>query len=325
MTMSRPLPSDTFTLSGGSFGYYGFHDINPSAQLGGNGIRLLNSVAVPPTSPVAGTTYALTTYMSAVTYYSSYTAQAGDTQEDVIDGIIADVSGGSDNSSTKNILTYKKVDAPPVSNFTGQKGIQVTGQARFNYNHQFYTSASNMTLNPTGWLGSSTNPFPPLVSAAGADILDNYYDANDNIAFQFNIVQMAEADRPMYVDDTTGWPSGFVTVFLFNSKAADAAATVAKYGGTTPKIKKITFENISSPGAGYDDIVITSEDLLPYTTQYGLYLATGLSSVNGSAYRALPFRENDNYIATLEFSSSDLGFGTGGSKEIISHNIISKG
>ena len=184
-------------------------------------------------------------------------------------------------------------------------------------------SANYSTTNPTGWLASGVAwPAPKIV--AGVDALDNYYDKNGNIAFQFGVINIAVADRSSFVDNTTGWPNDTVTGFILTGiDATDAASVISQYEGTKPKIEKITFKNISSPGAGIADIVLTREDFLPYVSQYSLYLLAPLSGVNGAAYRALPFIANNNYEATIEFSASDLGFSSGTNKSVISRSVIS--
>tara|TARA_B110000037_G_C16944468_1_gene434170 strand:+ start:41 stop:820 length:780 start_codon:yes stop_codon:yes gene_type:complete len=253
--------------------------------------------------------------------FLNYTAVAGDTQEDVVDGIIASTYNNS--TELKNTFRFEKVIGPSGGDYAGQFGIQISGAAEYFWSSAMSYTFGVGTVNPTGWLASGVE-WPKGKAIAGVDALDNYYDKNGNIAFQFGFVNIAVADRAWYVDDTTGWPNNTVTGFMLTGiDATDAASVISQYEGTTPKIEKITFKNISSPGAGIADIVLTREDFLPYVSQYSIYLLAPLSGVNGAAYRDLPFIANNNYEATLEFSASDLGFSSGTNKSVISRSVIS--
>ena len=323
ITIATATPNDIAATTKDTFGYYGFGSTNPYAQRGGGSGsgRKYNFLWLPPASPNVGTIYSARGVISTTSMFLDYEAVAGDTQEDVVDGILASTYNNS--AELENTFYFEKVIGPSGGDYAGQFGIQISGAAEY-----FWSGAMNQTfgvgtVNPTGWLASGVE-WPKGKDIAGVDTLDNYYDKNGNIAFQFGVVNIASADRMWFVDDTTGWPNDTVTGFMLTGiDATDAASVISQYEGTTPKIEKITFKNISSPGAGIADIVLTREDFLPYVSQYSIYLLAPLSGVNGAAYRALPFIANNNYEATIEFSASDLGFSSGANKSVISRSVIS--
>jgi len=323
ITVATSSPNDTIPTTANTIGYYGFGSTNPYAQRGGgSGGRKFNQLVVPEASPVAGRTYTAYAYLYSSSLFLDYIAVAGDTQEDVVDGILA--SNYNNSTELENTFYLEKVAAPAGGDYAGQFGIQISGAADYYWSSAMNYAATNYgTLNPTGWLASGV-AWPEEKLTGGVDTLDNYYDKNGDIAFQFGFVNLAVADRSLFVDDTTGWPNDTVTGFMLSGiDAAESASVISQYQGTTPKIEKITFKNISSPESGIADIVLTREDFLPYVSQYSIYLLSALSGVNGSAYRALPFIANNNYEATIEFSASDLGISSGSNKSVISRSIIS--
>ena len=324
ITIATSTPNDSIPTTANTIGYYGFGSTYPYGQRGGGsgGGRKLNALSVPEASPVVGRSYTVYATVYTTSLFLDYTAVAGDTQEDVVDGILA--SNYNNSTELENTFYLQKVAAPAGGDYAGQFGIQISGAAEYYWSRAMnYITANYSTTNPTGWLASGVAWPAPKISA-GVDALDNYYDKNGNIAFQFGVVNIAVADRSSFVDNTTGWPNDTVTGFILTGiDATDAASVISQYEGTKPKIEKITFKNISSPGAGIADIVLTREDFLPYVSQYSLYLLAPLSGVNGAAYRALPFIANNNYEATIEFSASDLGFSSGTNKSVISRSVIS--
>jgi hypothetical protein len=323
-TSPRKNSSVVSYVSDSTIGNYGF---GAQAYMYNSGIgaqgNIYMSIHRGPPSPVVGTAYFIQiAIINAPNQQYAYTAVTGDTQEDVVDGIIATYNSAL-NTNERNSTLLTKVFGPSEGSYSGQAGIRMTGVDLYSSTYFPVISSfshSSMLQDPNNWFGNGAFP---KTSLSGADVIATYFDQTDNPILQTQFISLAFADRASFVDNTTGWPASGNTFFLIltGKDATETAEYISLLNGEDVKVEKITFRNIENPNV--NDIVILREDLNPWVDQYSFYLCATLNATNGTAYRDLPFEDGVAYESTIEFSSKDLGFPSGANKSIISRSVIS--
>jgi len=266
----------------------------------------------------------------------TYNAVAGDTIEDICDGLIALINASLAINDPGHRYYATKVQATNGPR-NGRYGIRISGRVSgrnyaININKDFYTPDTGAPTNTAvegytpkqNFVAGVTDPSGYFFEDPNISYEFFQRDINDNPIFGNGYINISQADATILGLTV---PAAGAFAILFNGVTAGETAYLNTQVGAQPKVLKITFKNISRTDRA--DIVINGTDLDPWINIFNLAVGTFLNSNSGTAQRLLPLVEGETYEVTTEFTAANLGITPGGGgalqpTNIVSHHIVGK-